>query len=505
MKRFLIISLVCIAIFWTWVIPSEAGIIEVYFTEQNTRYTLYTLNQDEAEYVHLNKVSQLFQMKMDIEPLDGQVVLASGDKTISFYPDQPQIVVNRRAYFVDLPPRKFEGVIMLPLQFLTDILPMIYEGDITWDPGRRILQVGIKDFDITNLYTSPYGDYTRIVVEMNRSVPHKVTEKLPSLLIVNLPKSRATGPQNVLQVNNRGVQQVRVIDSFGTTQIMVRLGPDFDRYKLTPVENPPRLLIDVYTRGKAVVEPIETPAISALPEATSMIQEQDLTQEAGQTGLTTSKKFALQTVVIDPGHGGSDRGVSLPSQTADTPGLFEKDVTLNIAKLLATSLTQRLGVRVILTRQGDDFIPAGERTTIANNNRADVLISLHVNNSASPALSGFEAYVMDYGGFELPAGYEEVSAQSQLLDYAQARYLDQSTRLANQILAAYEARSTKKAGILRNAPLFTLRGATMPAVHIEIGYNSNNQDQAQIIQDSFQQMIVAIITDGIAAFKKQEE
>ena len=236
-----------------------------------------------------------------------------------------------------------------------------------------------------------------------------------------------------------------------------------------------------------------------------MIQEHDLTQEAGQTGLTTSKKFALQTVVIDPGHGGSDHGVSLPSQTANTAGLFEKDVTLNIAKLLATSLTQRLGVRVILTRQGDDFIPADERTTIANNNRADVLISLHVNNSTSPALSGFEAYVMDYGGFGLPAGYEEVSAQSQLLDYAQARYLDQSTRLANQILAAYEARSTRKAGILRNAPLFTLRGATMPAVHLEIGYNSNNKDQAQIIQDSFQQMIVSIITDGIAAFKKQEE
>jgi len=81
-------------------------------------------------------------------------------------------------------------------------------------------------------------------------------------------------------------------------------------------------------------------------------------------------------------------------------------------------------VRVVLTRESDNFVSGEERTTIANNNRADVFLSLHVNNTSSPVVSGFEVYVMDYGSLDLPEGYQEVSAQSQLLDYAQAKYIE---------------------------------------------------------------------------------
>jgi N-acetylmuramoyl-L-alanine amidase len=501
-KCFLGICLVCIGVLGIFVAPVEAGILEVHFSEQDVRYTLYTLYDGQAEYVHLNKVSQIFHLSEEIDPIDGRVVLRNNDKTASFFPEQVRVIAERRAYFLDIPPRKIEGVIMIPLQFLTDILPLIYDGDITWDPGRRILQVGIKDLEISDVYSSPYGEYTRIAVEMNRVVSYKVTEKLPSLLIFELPRSHFTLSQNPLQVDSRSVKHVKIVDSFGTTQIILKLGSDFDHYKITMKENPPCLLIDVYNKVETAVEPQEIEGPLQAPEG---IREEDITQETGQTGLTTSKKFSLRTVVIDPGHGGSDRGIPLSPQTSETPEIFEKDITLKMAKMLATSLTQRLGVRVILTREGDDFIPAEERTTIANNNRADVFISLHVNNASSPVLSGFEVYVMDYGSFDLPEGYEAVSAQSQLLDYAQARYIESSTRLAQQILSSYDTRNTGSAGILRNAPLFTLKGATMPAVHIEIGYNSNSQDQTHILQEEYQQLLVAAITDGIAAFKKQEE
>jgi N-acetylmuramoyl-L-alanine amidase len=238
------------------------------------------------------------------------------------------------------------------------------------------------------------------------------------------------------------------------------------------------------------------------------IVEEDITTQPEQVSVTVPKQFSLRTVVIDPGHGGSDRGILVSAgtaDTADTPDLIEKHITLQIAKMLESSLIQRLGVRVVLTREGDNFVSSENRTTIANSNRADAFISLHVNNSPLTVLSGFEVYVMDYGSLELPDGYDDVSARSQLLDYAQAKYVTQSEHLARQIISAYEARNMEKHAVIKRAPLFTLKGATMPAVHIEIGYGSNEQDRMKVTQEEFQQVLVAAITDGIAAFKKEEE
>jgi len=477
---------------------TEAGIVDVYFGADNVRYTLYTLHDGQTEYVHLNKVSQMFRFSEEIDPIDGRVVLRYKNKSASFFPGQGTVIANRRSYFLDVPPRKIEGVIMIPLQFLTDILPLIYDEDIVWDAAKRTFKIGVQNLEIYNLFSSPYGDYTRLVVEMNRVISYKVTEKLPSLLIFELPHSRFTLSQNPLQLNSRSVQHVKVIDSFGSTQIIVRLGSEFERYTHLVTDDPPRLLIDVYNTTETVVETQET------EEITEGITEIDLTQEGEQTSPTVPRKFSLQTIVINPGHGGSDSGITILPQTPDTPGVLEKDITLNIAKMLKSSLEQRFGgVRVVLTREGDSFVAAEERATIANRNRADVFVSLHVNNAPSPALSGLEVYIMDYGNLDLPEEYEVVTAQSQLLDYAQAKYIDSSKRLAQQIISTYDALNFGKGGALKSAPLFTLKGATMPAVHIEIGYNSNNQDQTNILQEEFQQLLVAAITDGIAALKKQ--
>jgi N-acetylmuramoyl-L-alanine amidase len=488
---------------------TEAGIVEIYFSANNVRYTLYTLHDGQLGYVQLNKISQMFRFSEEVDPVDGRVVLRYNDKSASFFPGQDTVIANRRSHFLEVPPRKIEGVIMIPLEFLTKILPLIYDEEIVWDSATRTLRVGVQNLEIYNLYTTPFGKYTQIVVELNQAASYKVTEKLPSLLIFELPHSSFTLPENPLQVNSQSVQHVKVTNSFGSTQIIVRLGAEFEQYKHSVTEDPARLLIDVYN---TLDIPVETPEIPETPETpeipetpeTEGITEKDLIQEGDVEIPTIPREFSLRTIVIDPGHGGSDPGITISPQTDDTPGVYEKDITLTIAKMLATSLGQRFGgVRVVLTREGDSFV-AAERATIANHNRADVFISLHVNNAPSQALSGFEVYIMDYGSLNLPEGFEALSEQSQVLDYAQAKYIAISERLAQQILSGYDALNIG-GGTLKSAPLFTLKGATMPAVHIEIGYSSNSQDQAKILQEEFQQLLVSAITGGIAAFKKQEE
>ncbi len=478
---------------------AEAGVVEVFFTDYDVRYTLYTLNDGQHEYVHLDKVAQMFRLSFDIDPIDGRVVLQNGERTASFFPGQGTVIADRHSYFLDVPPRLVDGTVMLPLEFISEIIPLIYDGDIFWDPAKRLFQIGVQELEIYKLYASPYGEYTRIVVEMNEVATYNVTEKLPSRLLIELPYSKLSLDNNTLEINSPAVDYVKIINSFGTTQMTVKLGDEFERYRHLVIEDPPRLVLDVYNT-------VETPVLTPPPADETQVEgiiETDLTSETEpQIAANVPKAFLLQTVVIDPGHGGSDPGVT---RATTQPPLIEKNLALQVSKMLVNSLQQRFGqIRVVLTRDGDSFVGAEDRTTIANNNLADVFLSVHVNNSSSSAVSGFEVYVMDYGSLELPSGFESLQAQSQVLDYAQAPHIERSQRLAQAILDAYQAR-TNQTGRLKSAPLFTLRGATMPAVHIEIGYSSNAQDVNNLVQPAFQELLVAAITDGIAAFKKGEQ
>lgn len=494
MKRCFRIGSISIIVLWLAVSSVKAGTLKVVFSAQNVQHTLLTLHEQQIEFVHVNKVAELFQLELQIDPPDGRVVLRYDNKSASFFPGQQSVIADRRSHFLDTPPILVEGVLMVPVEFLTKILPLIYEYDIVWDAAQKTLLVGIHNLEIFDLYSSPYGNYTRIAVDINQVTPYKITETLPSMVIFELPHSQFQLSQNPLQVNSRSVKQVKVIDSFGSTQLIIRLGPEFVRYTHQIVEDPPRLLIDVYNTQETLVN----------VQSSEGISEQDLSAQAEQD-LSTARQFALRTVVLDPGHGGSDQGIFVAPASEDSPEFFEKQLTLYIAELLGTSLNQRLGVRVIFTREGNDFISSETRTTIANSNRADIFLSLHVNNSAFGDLSGFEVYVMDYGSLELPVGYSKSSAQSQLLDYAQAKYIALSEQLAQQIVSAYIDRNENQRAVVKRAPLFTLKGATMPAVHVEIGYGSHEQDRMNILQEEFQQVIVAAITDGIAMFRQEAE
>ena len=500
-KSFLEIGLTVFVLLGLAVSLAEAGTIEVAFSDRSSRQTLVTRNERGREFLQLEHLAAVFEIEMEVDPVDGRVVLRKQERSASFFPGQQSVIAARRSYFLETPPLMIEGRIMVPLEFLTTVLPLIEDHELSWDATQRTLFVGVQNLEILNLFFSPYGDYTRIVLETNKAPSYTVSEKLPSMLIFNFPHAEIKVRENPLDINSRSVKHAKVIDTFGTTQMIVRLGNDFDRYTHRLLEDPPRLVLDVYNSQQPLVE-------APLPSAgEDDILEQDISVSTEQlpADMAPAPAFSLQTVVIDPGHGGSDSGILVVPGSEGTPDLLEKQLTLHIAKMLGTTLTQRLGVRSVFTRETDEFVSSESRTTIANSSRADIFLSIHVNNSQFPSAKGFEIYVMDYGSLDLPEGYDEISARTQLLDYAQAKYIEQSSRLAQQIINAYITRNEGQRAVVKYAPLFTLKGATMPSVHLEIGYGSNEQDRARLLQEEFQQLIVAAIADGIAAFKNEEE
>jgi N-acetylmuramoyl-L-alanine amidase len=217
----------------------------------------------------------------------------------------------------------------------------------------------------------------------------------------------------------------------------------------------------------------------------------------------------LRTIVIDPGHGGDDNGAR------GEKGTLEKNVTLATARRLKGALEGRLGVRVLLTRDGDQTVPLDQRAAVANNNKADLFISLHANASLRPATAGAEVLYLSLaeygdeaqraarGGAEslpvLGGGSREIEVI--LWEMAQARYIDQSAAFARTVEAALRERIGMSRRAIQPAPFRVLGGANMPAILVEMGFLSNAQQEQQLASDDYQNAVVQALVEGIVRFR----
>jgi N-acetylmuramoyl-L-alanine amidase len=217
----------------------------------------------------------------------------------------------------------------------------------------------------------------------------------------------------------------------------------------------------------------------------------------------------LRTVIIDPGHGGDETGVR------GRAGVLEKDVTLAVGRRLRAALEARLGVRAILTRDADRTMSLDERASLANNNKADLFVSLHANGSLRPSVSGAEVFYLslqEYGdeaaraanpeGEPLPVfGGGTRDIQLILWEMAQARYIDQSAALARSVEAALRERVPMSERALQQAPFRVLVGANMPAVLVELGFITNPAQEKALASDGFQQQLAQALVSAIVRYR----
>ncbi|MDR1472111.1 MAG: N-acetylmuramoyl-L-alanine amidase [Synergistaceae bacterium] len=262
------------------------------------------------------------------------------------------------------------------------------------------------------------------------------------------------------------------------------------------LSDPPRYVVDFYFGG---------PAAPPEPQPSAPPARIETNPKRSRSG-----KFL---VVIDAGHGGHDPG-------AAGNKLREKDINLRAAIELAES-AKALGLDVKLTRADDRYLKLAERTAFANNNNADIFISLHCN--ALPKgqhASGTELYLMaqhtDRDALNLAIienreilGEAQSSAdinaaadkRTQLLlkilgDMQQSDKINESTTLAEHL---YDKMRTAQFPIrkVRQAPFFVLRGAGMPAVLVEMGYITEASDAKQLNSAQYRKKMMDSLAAGI--------
>jgi len=219
-------------------------------------------------------------------------------------------------------------------------------------------------------------------------------------------------------------------------------------------------------------------------------------------------------IVLDPGHGGIDSG------TASKSGLKEKGLVLDIAKRLKRVLSERYHLAVRLTRNSDIHSALPERTAFANDKRAALFVSLHVNSSGSGTVRGFEAYYLDASGDRAAMRLAEAENRANghgddgtSIDDIQFILSDliQSSKMHDSIVLAHsiEEQITSSLGRrwrgvhslgAKKAPFYVLMGARMPCVLLEMFFADNTDDARLLAQESFREDLAHAIGKGIHNF-----
>ncbi len=338
-------------------------------------------------------------------------------------------------------------------------------------------------------------------------------------VVVTLQGSFRSIPYKSKRLGGGVLERFKLDRGSRQTDLLFYTGNNFASVSSFEMTGPFRLVLDFQRRGavSGAAPPGAGTPVPAAPDALSRRAPSGAGPgEEGEEGLVSepARPPGIQVIVVDAGHGGSETGATGPG------GLLEKDVTLDVAKRLQVGLKRRLGVKVILTRNDDRQVSLDDRTALANHERADLFLSVHVNASLAREARGAETYFLSTQatddearaiaalennslGVETPPADPGVGLV--LWDLAQTQYLAESSQLAETIQEKLnEALGIESRGI-KQAPFRVLMGATMPAVLVEIGFITNPEEEARLRDSAYRDRIAAAIIESVAAFKDLAE
>lgn len=362
--------------------------------------------------------------------------------------------------------------------------------------------------------------YTRIVLDVSRETRFSTHYLVPDPSEGNHPRLYVDIEKTAL---DESLQKPTIVDDGLLRQIRtgypledtVRVVLDLDSigdYKVFPLNDPWRIVIDIAGEKNAELKRHDV-EISHLPESgTDAIANvlKEVPKKSQKLHIPEAQTTtALRRIVVDAGHGGKDPGAVGPS------GVYEKTVTLKLAKALAKELTKQIGCEVVLTRSGDVYLPLEERTAIANKVGADLFISLHANANTNRKAYGVETYYLNFSKNDKAAAVaarengtslKQVSDLELILfDLMANAKINESSRLATVIQESLVQHNGKKYSDIRDlgvrqGPFYVLLGATMPSVLVETAFISNPREEKRLMNHAFQESTAVAIAAAIKEY-----
>ena len=351
---------------------------------------------------------------------------------------------------------------------------------------------------IQNLRTANSPRMTRLVLDLNAKASPSTRPLLQAEgVTIEIPNATLS-PSAKTKLAAGKIAKPFIITQPSERSVHVSLPTgSFTSYKLLTLANPPRLVIDVVPPTEARTIPHTDPSPDFAP-----------TPSTPQQPLQPRTK-PFTTIVIDPGHGGKDPGAR------GQHGTEEKDITLKVALKLRDLLIQQRGIRVLMTRERDEFVELKDRAKFANGQEADLFVSIHVNSHPQRSMKGIEIYhfgeAKDQRALEVaarengtPLNNTGVGWEYLVADLLTAKKIEESLELA---WTAKEAMVTNLNGHydlvdhgVKTAPFYVLRFTSMPSILAEIAYISNSGEEDLLRTTRFTTRVAEALMEGVTSF-----
>lgn len=492
---------------------------------------------DAARYISLPDFVRMFGLnyfcntvtkKMEIKLSRAQMKVAGENSfiVITDYATRKQTTLQ-----LPLPVRTLDDTLYAPLMYFLPMFNSMSRTALAIDTMRETAL--IDSFKISRTF-----DISAVTVEGKKNgylIRIHSTKRLNDVdrfmrnddwLYVTLPGARAdTATLNVIEPNEI-FEQMIAVQSPTSTQLSFKLHKKVDSSEIVQDATSNDILVSLRTVAPPTRKELAAERRRREKEIKDAeqkrLEEAQKRQEALQTQLDAQrKKWKLDVVVLDAGHGGNDPG------TLGTIGTREKDITLGISLKLGKLIERELpDVKIVYTRKTDRFIELYRRGQIANENEGKLFISIHCNSlerKPSPT-NGFEIYLLRPGKTEdalkiaekenavvrlekdYQNRYQEVTEENFiLLTMAQSAYVRHSEQFASYLQNEMDKRLSSDSHGVKQAGFYVLVGASMPNVLIEAGYLSNRKDEMFLRSPNGQQVVAESILSALRLYKAAYE
>lgn len=377
---------------------------------------------------------------------------------------------------------------------------------------------------------------TRLIFELNAPVTHNIfTLRSPDRLVIDFKNTQMKPALIPIPIKNGIVTHIR---SAPRQQAHLRIVLDLTQsvrtksFLLKPDANKNyRLVVDINSlkNQPATISPsrsLQPNIVSTATMSTTIESEKNKTsKELSITSSTTAEKQLAQTlqpitppreviIAIDAGHGGIDPGA------IGANGTYEKEVALAIALELYALVAKEEGMRVVLTRNGDHFIPLRKRIELARQYEADLFISIHADAyPQNDKIAGCSVYILSRGGANDEAARwlakKENAADlvggtrlndkdhllaSVLFDLSQSKALEASTHAAYQVLKHLKKVVKVHLRKIQRANFLVLRAPDIPSILIETGFMSNPDEEQRLSNPNYRKRLATAIFQGIKEY-----
>ena len=361
-------------------------------------------------------------------------------------------------------------------------------------------------------------EYTRVVLDASGPLRYTISQK-DGQVVVDLPDSRTTSSFSNPSAQGlyRGMSHARIGDGMQLTA-KVDPGSRLKSFVLKPASGTDyRLVLDLYPADTSVSAATAAPAETApvpvvrTPAAVSSYSNPTHSRRVAAEQAAAMLNGQRQVVVaIDAGHGGKDQGAHGPG------GTLEKNVTLAVARDLAAQINRQPGMKAVLTRDSDFYIPLTQRYQIAREHNADLFVSIHADAFTSDDARGSSVWVLSPRGKTSEAARwladrenradliggttlddKDDSLAKVLLDLQQGWAMQASDVVAGNVLKALAQLGPTHRGYVERANFVVLRSPDVPSILVETAFISNPAEERRLRDPAHQKKLAEAVMGGV--------